>query len=272
MDFVKKELRPQDRHLLHQIHALALKIEQESTDQNFNEKSLLDLNALLCELQFSENQELTRLSEIPDHLHPKMTLQHFSNFIVPIERLIDRNIRDDEFLVTTQDRPFALDKDQAGSTSILKRRDLYFVLDHIRSAFNVGSIFRLADSVGAQKVFLCGYTPSPQQKALQKTALGSVEFVESESNPKTEQVIEGLRKNGVFIIGLETSQNSKNLFSGTLLGPTAFVVGNERFGLDRKTLEMCDEVRSIPMFGVKNSLNVSNSLSIAAYEWSRQNP
>ena len=74
------------------------------------------------------------------------------------------------------------------------------------------------------------------------------------------------------IIALETARNCKSIYESPLHGPTAFVIGNERFGLDHSTLSSVDEVRNIPMFGIKNSLNVAQATAVAAFEWSRQNP
>ncbi|GIL17370.1 MAG: hypothetical protein BroJett040_11210 [Oligoflexia bacterium] len=260
MKFSKLEIE-----LLQKIHSLALKIEKESKDQDFNEALLSQLTSLLFELRFSKNPDLERLAELPDHLHPQMTLRHFVNFMIPIERLLDRNLQDDQFLISTEDQI------QNQSQTQQQKFPLFFVLDNIRSAFNVGSVFRLADCVGASEIILCGYTVGPENEALKKTSMSATQFVKSRHCETVKEAIEILRNQGIFVIGLETGSKALPLYQGTLKGPTAFVVGNERFGLDRSTLNLVDEVRKIPVFGVKNSLNVSNSLAIAAYEWSRQN-
>lgn len=246
--------------ILKKILDLASVIENQSSAEKITEHHLSEIHQLLNFFLDSQNPDLKRLTQISDHLHPDMTLKHFLNFMVPLERLIDRNVQDDEFLIST--------KDSSAHKAI--RHELYFVLDHIRSAFNVGSIFRLADCVGVKKIFLCGYTPTPEQKGLQKTSMGAHEFIDYQVL-KTEDAIDSLKKSGVFVIALETSKTSASIYQGTMKGPTAFVVGNERFGINRNILDMCDEVRHVPVYGVKNSLNVANSLSISAYEWSRQN-
>lgn len=247
--------------LLQKVQSLALDIERSSQDAAFSEPHLAQLSALLHQFQFSQEEPLQKLSLIPDHLHPQMSLQHFLNFMVPIERLIDRNLRDDHFLITTQDK----------SEKPVPSRPLYFVLDNLRSAFNVGSIFRLGECVGVQCIYLGGYTPNTENPSLQKTSMSTTQFVNSKAFSKTTQALLELKKQGVKIIALETSSTAVGLYEKPLVGPTAFVVGNERFGLDTSLLQLCDEIRKIPMFGIKNSLNVSNALTAAAFEWSRQN-
>src|SRR5690242_7807438 len=92
-----------------------------------------------------------KLASLSKHLKKGMTLQTFQNLIVPLERWLNRTVRDDEFLIRTEDKK----SDRTFYPLIL-------VLDHIRSAFNVGAFFRLADSLGIEKIILTGYTPTPQ--------------------------------------------------------------------------------------------------------------
>lgn len=253
-------LKSEDIKLLQKIHTLSLQIENQSQDAHFNVGLLAQLVILLKEFQFSDQIDLQKLSEIPDHLHPGMSLRHFVNFMIPVERLMDRHLKDDQFLITSTDLQAPLQK-----------FPLYFVLDNIRSAFNVGSIFRLGDCVGVSEILLCGYTVGPENEALQKTSLSAAKFLPSRHFPDLKDALTDLKAKGVYLIGLETSPQAISIYSAPMKGPTAFVVGNERFGLDHATLALVDEVRKIPVYGVKNSLNVANTLSIAAYEWSRQN-
>lgn len=220
----------------------------------------MNLKVLLSDLVHSLDPEVARLSEISDHLHPTMEARHFANFLVPIERVLGRNVADGDILITTRDR----------KNSVRKTRPLCFVLDNLRSAFNVGSIFRLADAIGVEEVFLCGYTPTPAQEQVKKTALGSEESVRW-TNPKDlPTALHGLRIRGYHIVALETAEKSLDFYSSPLKTPTAFVVGNERFGLDYPSLPLCDEVRTLPQVGIKNSVNVAVALGAAAFEWQRQ--
>lgn len=252
------KLSPQQIKSLNEILEQARWIEVQILKHNFPSPQVAQLKSTLMALS-----DLPKISAIAEHLNEKMSPRHFQNFMVPIERLLDRNLRDDQFLTTSIDRPAAT----------VTRRNVFFVLDNLRSAFNVGSLFRLADCVGAGKIYLSGYTASPADvESVAKTSLGASSVVEFSSTDNLLTLISDLRKQGIRTVALETGRNTESLFGKPLLGPTAFIVGNERFGLDFEILNAVDEVRSIPTYGMKNSLNVANALSVAAFEWSRQNP
>ncbi len=238
------------------IKKLALEIEQVAEDGNFPENQLQKLILLLSSLEHAEVFDLQKLSQIKDHLHPKMTLRHFQNFMVPIERLLGRSLREDEFLVTSKDQP----------AKKVQKVPLVFVLENIRSAFNVGSIFRLADAVGVESIHLVGYTPLPDSK----TALGTEVTVHSQAFARLEDSLLYLRNRNYKVWALETAENSSSLFETNFEGPTALVVGNERFGIEASALRLMDGILTLPMSGMKNSLNVSNALSVSAFEWKRQ--
>ena len=160
--------------MLKKAHELALMMEQTSRDACFSEASLFELSGLLKSLETSTQFEAQKLAEIPDHFFPSMSLKHFSNFIIPIERALDRNLRDDQFLITDLDSTAATNAGGTAPKAFTSQKvPLYFVLDNMRSAFNVGSIFRLADCVGATEILLCGYTATPENETLQKTSLGA---------------------------------------------------------------------------------------------------
>lgn len=223
------------------------------------EAALAELKVLIQSLDLSPDPRVQKQAELTDHLHPGMTARHFLNFLLPIERLLDRNLRDEEFLVTTED-----------SASPAPRRPLYLVLDNLRSAFNVGSIFRTAETLGCEGILLCGYTPGPESDGVRKTAMGTESLTPSRRFEKADEALAWLGGRGVPRLALETSPDSLSLYEGRLPGTCAFVVGNERFGLDFHTLRLCDEIRRIPLVGSKNSLNVASALSIACFEWHRQ--
>ena len=143
------------------------------------------------------------------------------------------------------------------------------ILDNIRSAQNVGGIFRTADGAGLQKIWLCGITPNPADNAqIAKTALGAEQTVPWEHAPSTVALVEKLKTQGVIILALEAAPGSTSLFSYTLPKadkPIALVVGSEPAGVDPAVLAQADTTLSLPMAGSKGSLNVAVAFGIAVY-------
>lgn len=157
----------------------------------------------------------------------------------------------------------------------MKRKDIYLILHNIRSAYNVGAIFRTADAVGAKKIFLCGYTPIPTIDhrlsaidKIHKTALGAEKSVPWEYQKQTRKCLLKLKTQipNLKIIGLEQAGNSKNIFKFNPQFPIVLILGNEVKGLSPKILQNCDVVLEIPMCGKKESLNVSVATGIAVYQ------
>ena len=263
---MKVELTATQVQLLQSILRLSLEIEKTNTilDQinSENQTKVEEISQLLMIFRDSQKMELLKLSEIPRHFSATMSLRHFVNLMIPIERLLDRQLSDADFDTTFLD----------SSPQKLVRRPCYFILDNIRSAFNVGAIFRLADSVGISEVALCGYTPTLEQVQVKKTSMQADMFVNHQIFDKAESAITHYQKLGIQVLALETANQAIGLYEQPLIGPTAFLLGNERFGLDNSLLSKVTGVRKIPMFGVKNSLNVGQAAAIAAFEWSRQNP
>lgn len=253
-------LSSQDKKSLEDIHQLFLKLEKSSGDFSFEAAVLKDLKLKIQNLSASENLDVNRLSLIEKHLVPEMTLKHFSSFALPFERLLHKNLQDDDFLVIENDK----------EASALEKLPLVFVLDNIRSAFNVGSIFRTAECLGASHIYLCGYTPLPTQGKLEKTAMGTQEDTPWSEAGRLFECLEELKDEGYRIVALETAASASDLYEEFPTEPTAFVVGNERFGLDPEILKVIDEVRIIPLRGKKNSLNVGVTAAIAGFEWMRQ--
>ncbi|HEY8272557.1 MAG TPA: RNA methyltransferase [Pseudobdellovibrionaceae bacterium] len=255
-------MHPKDLKALQNIHRQMRELEQRAAAQGFF--SLETLSKLQKDLEAfitHPDLEFRKISEIAPHLHLEMTMKHYVSWIVPVERLLQKKLRDDEFLVFSQD----------GAHKAQEKIPLVFILHNLRSAFNVGSIFRTAECFGASKIYLCGYTPLPTQDQLAKTAMGTDTLVEWQEIPKIADLLLRLRRNNNYnIVALETASHAlplENVFPDM---PTAFVLGNERFGIDPEILQLCTEVRKIPLRGQKNSLNVGVAAAIAAYEFSRQ--
>lgn len=243
-----------------EIHRLFIDLALDSRDGEFEQPMLEHLIALISELETSDDPILKKLSKYKDHLPPNMTLRHFSGIGVPFERYLKKAIQDDDFVVSQTDRDHL----------VTPRVPLHFIVDNMRSAFNIGSLFRTADTLGAQKIWLTGYSPTPHQLQVEKSALGSTLIVEWETGSFLS-AIERLRADGFRIIALETAASAKDIaYPYEENKATAFVIGNERFGLDTDQLKACDEIRKIPTYGIKNSLNAATAAAIAGYEWRKQ--
>lgn len=157
-------------------------------------------------------------------------------------------------------------KNQLQKTQTARKRNSFVVVCHnIRSAYNVGSVFRTADGAGVAKVYLTGYTPSPPHPGISKTALGAEKIVGWKKFAKLDAAIERLKKEKFEIVALEQSEKSVPLESLKSKKNIALILGNEVRGLSKSTLSKCDRVIEIPMRGEKESLNVSVAFGIAAY-------
>ncbi len=159
---------------------------------------------------------------------------------------------------------------------------MILILDNLRSAYNVGALFRTADGAAVERIYLVGITPRPPkphqlaltlaEKMIQKTALGAEATVPFSGVKSLTRTVSQLRRRGYEIIALEAGESIASLDyrqwrpqSGK---PPALIVGNEVSGLDARTLILADSILHLPMRGMKSSLNVSVAGSIALYHLS----
>ena len=152
----------------------------------------------------------------------------------------------------------------------LKRRPIYVIVEDLRSAFNVGSIFRTGDCALIEKVFLCGITAHPPHKKLEKTALGVLEYMPWEYRESALQAVEELQEQKIPVYALETTTKSKLLWEMKFPLPVGLVLGNEALGISEPVLDKVDGIVEIPMLGFKNSINVGVAFGITVYEIQRQ--
>ena len=150
---------------------------------------------------------------------------------------------------------------------------LVIVIDKGRSMHNVGSVFRTADAFLIAGIALCGYTPQPPHRDIQKTALGATETVSWKHYDDTLQAIEELRNEGYRIFAIEQVEKSIPLqgFSFDKNEKLAIVFGNEVTGVDPAVLSVCDGSIEIPQFGMKHSLNISVAAGIVLWELAGKN-
>ena len=134
---------------------------------------------------------------------------------------------------------------------------------------NVGSVFRTADGVGIDKIYLCGITGHPDvpkaERKISKVALGAQDLIEWEYVKQSWRLVDKLKKEGYQIISLERMPKSINYTDFKPKFPLALIIGNEGKGVKKSLLKRSDKIIDIPMRGKKESLNVSVALGIAAY-------
>lgn len=152
------------------------------------------------------------------------------------------------------------------SGKIKKANPFYIVCDNIRSLQNIGSIFRTADALAIDKIFLCGICGKPPHPRISKTALGAENWLPWEHHWQTWRVIDWLKQEKVFIVALEQTKKSTPYHKFKPSFPMALVMGNEIKGVSPSVLKRADKIISLPMFGKKESLNVAVAFGIAAYE------
>ena len=145
------------------------------------------------------------------------------------------------------------------------------IIHDIRSVTNVGAMFRTADAVGIDKIYLTGFTPTPLdrfgriRKDMAKSALGAEKFVPWEYKKNISNLIKKLKDDEYFIVGLEQDKKSIDYKKVKLKEKNVFIVGREVEGISKNILEKCDVIAEIPMLGQKESLNVSVAFGVAIF-------
>ena len=152
------------------------------------------------------------------------------------------------------------------SPSLPPRHPVHVVLDNVRSAMNVGSIFRTADAAGIECLHLCGITCWPPHPKLEKTSLGAHAYVHWQRHEATVDALRQLKLRNIPIIALETRPGAATMQQFRWPRPVALVLGHEVVGVSEEALQMADYCLQIPMFGVKNSLNVASAFAVVAYD------
>ena len=154
-----------------------------------------------------------------------------------------------------------------------KKTPITIVLDNVRSALNVGSVFRTSDAFLIEKVVLCGITATPPNKEIRKAALGASDSVNWESETNTLNAVLKLKEKGYHIMGIEQADKSSKLNNFEMPNkPIAIIMGNEVKGVSQEVIDVCDEVIEIPQFGTKHSLNISVTTGSVIWDlWRKMN-
>lgn len=149
---------------------------------------------------------------------------------------------------------------------------IILILDNIRSALNVGSAFRTADSFALAGIYLCGITATPPHREILKTAIGATESVDWQHFKNTTDAVKALKANGFKVFAVEQVVEKTWLQDAVVTSDEkyALVFGNEVKGVSNAVLSLVDGCIEIPQFGTKHSLNISVSLGIVIWEFFRQ--
>lgn len=147
---------------------------------------------------------------------------------------------------------------------------LFALLENLRSAWNVGSIFRTSDGLGVRKLYLCGITPTPDSDAVRKTSLGAEASLDWEYTRNALELAKKLKVDGHSLIALEQDERAVSITAAQIPLPNfempVLIVGNEVTGVDPEILDLCDLILYIPMRGRKRSLNVEVAFAITAFQ------
>jgi len=142
------------------------------------------------------------------------------------------------------------------------------VLENVRSAYNVGSLFRTADAFLLESIFITGYTAFPPHKEIRKTALGAEDTVRWKYFKTASEAITELRQLGYAIFAVEQVHDSNLLHQSdfSTMDKVAVIFGNEVAGVEQSTINQCDGAVEIPQLGMKHSLNIATAAGVVLWE------
>lgn len=155
----------------------------------------------------------------------------------------------------------------------IKKNPITIILDNVLDTYNVGSIFRLADAVAAERVILCGDTLTPPNSRIKKASINTWQWVEWRYAPTALDAIAiaqcQMTNDKCQIIAVEQDARSKPFYTVGYEFPLAIVVGNETHGVSKNVLDIADTIVELPMWGINKSLNVMVSLGVVLYDMMR---
>ncbi|MCF8309124.1 MAG: RNA methyltransferase [Bacteroidales bacterium] len=154
----------------------------------------------------------------------------------------------------------------------IPKNPVVIVLENIRSANNVGSVFRTSDAFLAASIHLCGITPHPPNRDIQKTAIGATQTVSWAYFSSAHESLKTLREEGYHLFAIEQCEESRSLnnFQAEPPQKIALIFGNEVSGVSQEIVDMCDGCLEIPQWGTKHSLNISVSVGVVLWEYIRR--
>lgn len=163
-----------------------------------------------------------------------------------------------------------LRKSRVGKSSKLqkeiKRNPIVLVLDNVLDTYNIGSFFRLADALGASKIYLCGPLVTPPNLKIHRASIGTWKWIPWEHFNRVGDCLQKLKQEGYEIVACEQGKNSVNYQKAKYKFPLAIVAGSEMSGITLDSLKMCHQIIEIPMYGINISLNVLVATAIIAFD------
>lgn len=158
------------------------------------------------------------------------------------------------------------EKNVMGEIKIVKRNPIYFILENIYDTYNIGGLFRLADALAIEKMYLCGDIEIPPNSRIKKASIGTYKVVPWEYKKSAKDAIDAIKSTcQVAIVAVEQDKKAINYQKSSYSLPIALILGNETYGVLPETLKLVDQIVEIPMYGINKSLNVIVSAAIVSY-------
>ncbi|NOQ94280.1 MAG: TrmH family RNA methyltransferase [Methylophaga sp.] len=150
----------------------------------------------------------------------------------------------------------------------LIRNPVCLLLNDFESPANVGSIFRIADAFGIEKIYLTGITPVPPNRKMMRTSRATEKFVSYQYSERAVETINDLKSQDYKIISLEITSSSRDIRTLSLSSEdkVCLILGAENEGVNSQLLALSDETIHIPMLGENSSINVAVAGAIAVFE------
>lgn len=204
----------------------------------------------------------SNIKRIADYLSPDINLDDFL--------YLTKNIWHNYGILSNKEpTPFISDTKNRNKDKYPHPIPLNIVLDNLRSAFNVGSIIRTSECFGVNKIYFCGYTPTPDNMKVRKTTMATENKIDWVYYQKTLTAINDLKEE-TTIIALETGDEAQFIHQSIIPKPATLILGNEALGINKKILGHCDLIVKIPVLGWKTSFNVATAYGIGCYEIYKQ--